>query len=95
MRRGVIVFLGIVLIGSSIPGPVGVRRGGTASVRTQEPMFTFFLLAGGAVIGMTGLGALIGYGRLERRCSVRGRREGRLGGGSGRHGEAWWRGGGG
>ena len=78
-----------------MPGPVRIRRSRTASVRTQEPMFTFFLLAGGAVVGMTGSRALIGYGRLERGCSVRERREGRLGGGSGRHGEAWWTGGGG
>ena len=62
-----------------MPGLVRVRRSRTASVRTQEPVFTFFLLAGGAVVGMTGPGALIGYGRLERCCSVHERRDGRLG----------------
>lgn len=59
-------------------------------MRTQEPMFAFVLLAGRAVIGMAGSSALIGYGRLERGCSVRGRGNGRLGGGSGWHGKAWW-----
>lgn len=72
-------------------GLVRVRTGRTASVRTQQPMFAIFLLAGGAMVRMTAPSAVIGYGMFEERCSARGRREGRLGGSSGSHGDAWWR----
>ena len=42
------------------------------------------------MVGMTAPGALVRYGMLEERCSLRGRRKIRMGGrGSGRHGEAW------
>ena len=53
-------------------------------MRTQQSMFAFFLLTGGAVVGTTAPGALIGYRRLEERCRMGGR-------GSGRHGEVWSR----
>ena len=44
-------------------------------MRTQQSMFAFFLLARGAVVGVTAPGALIGYGVLEERCPSRGRRK--------------------
>ena len=44
-------------------------------MRTEQPMFAFFLLAGGTVVGMTAPGTLIGYGMLEERCVLGGQRK--------------------
>lgn len=58
-------------------------------MRTQQSMFAFFLLAGGAVVRMAAPGALIGYGMLEKRASLGRRRKVRMGGrGLGGHGES-------
>ena len=60
VRRLIIAFLRVALIGKSMSGLVRVRRCRTASVRTQHPMFAFFLLARRTVVGMTGDGMLEG-----------------------------------
>lgn len=63
-------------------------------MRTQVSMLAIFLLAGGAMVMIAAPGALGGEGTREERCSLR--EGGNVGvgrGGSGMHGEAWWRGG--
>ena len=58
-------------------GLVGVRRGGTASMRTQQPMLAFFLLAGGPMVRTAtpgAFGALMGNGLVKERCTLGGLR---------------------
>ena len=61
-----------------LSGLVGIRRGGTASMRAQQSMFAFFLLAGGPMVGTAtpgAFGALMGNGVLKERCVLRGLRK--------------------
>ena len=59
-------------------GLLAIRRGGTASMRTQQSMFAFFLLAGGPMVRTATpgtFGALMGDGLLKKRCTLRGLRK--------------------
>ena len=59
-------------------GLVGIRRGGTASMRTQQSMFAFFLLAGGPMVRTTtpgAFGALMGNGLVKEGCTLGGLRK--------------------
>ena len=65
----------IAVVGKGLWGPIGVGRGGRASMRTQLSMLAFFLLAGGAaVVIKTAPRALIRYGTLAELFSWRRRR---------------------
>ena len=88
MCSGIVAFMWSAVVGKSVWGPIGVGRGGTASMRTQLSMLAVFLLAGGAAVIITAPRALIRYGTLAELCSSRGRRNVGVGRrGSGRHGE--------